>query len=205
MNARIRVLLADDEELIRVALAALLDLEPDLDVVAHAADGRTGVQAALAHRPDVAVVDLEMPHLDGMGVAAELATALPACAVVILTGHGRPPHLQQALTAGARGFVPKGASGGVLADVIRRVHAGGRYVDPALAAEALTAPPCPLTPREVEVLRAAGPDTPVPVVARRTHLSAGTVRNHLAAITAKLGATTRAEAHHIAHQHGWLV
>jgi two-component system, NarL family, response regulator DesR len=200
----IRVLLADDEDLIRVALAALLDLEPDLEVVAQAADGRAAVDEALAHRPDVAVVDLEMPELDGMAVAAELARALPSCAVVILTGHGRPPLLQRALTAGAKGFLAKGAPGGALADVVRRVHAGGRYVDPALAADALTAPACPLTPRELEVLKVAGLDTPASVVARRTSLSEGTVRNYLAAATSKLGVSGRAEAFLLAREHGWL-
>lgn len=199
----IRVLLADDEDLIRTAVAALLDLEPDLQVVAHAADGHAAVQAALAHRPDVAVVDLQMPGLDGLEVAAELATALPACAVVILTGHGRPPHLQRALAAGAKGFLPKGSPGGALADVIRRVHGGARYVDPALAADALTAQPCPLTPRELDVLR-AGPDVPVAVLARRIHLSQGTVRNHLAAITAKLATSSRAQAYRTAQDQGWL-
>ncbi|MGI5211848.1 response regulator transcription factor [Plantactinospora sp. CA-290183] len=200
----IRVLLADDEDLIRAAVAALLALEPDLEVVAQAADGRTAVDAALAHRPDVAVVDLEMPALDGLRVAAELATALPSCAVVILTGRGRPAHLRRALTAGARGFLAKGAPGGALADVIRRVHAGARYVDPALAADALTAPECPLTPRELEVLRLAGPDAPVTATARRAHLSEGTVRNHLAAVVQKLGVTSRAEAYRTAREHGWL-
>jgi two-component system response regulator DesR len=200
----IRVLLADDEELIRTAVAALLGLEPDLEVVAQAGDGRAAVDAAVAHRPDVAVVDLEMPRLDGLAVAAELATAVPSCAVVILTGHGRPPHLQRALAAGAKGFLPKGSPGGTLADVIRRVHGGGRYVDPALAADALTAQPCPLTPRELDVLRAAGPDTPVSAVARRVHLSQGTVRNHLAAITAKLAVPTRAEAYRMAQDQGWI-
>ncbi|GAA0799266.1 response regulator transcription factor [Spirilliplanes yamanashiensis] len=200
----IRVLLADDEELIRVAVAALLDLEPDLEVVAQAADGRAAVEAALAHRPDVAVVDLQMPRLDGMGVAAELARALPGCATVILTGRGRPAHLQRALAAGARGFLAKGAPGGALADVIRRVHGGARYVDPALAAEALAQPDCPLTPRELEVLRAAEHDTPVAMVARRLHLSPGTVRNHLAAIVTKLGVPGRAEAIRTARDNGWL-
>ena len=200
----IRVLLADDEELIRQALAALLGLEPDLQVVAQAADGRAAVDAALAHRPDVAVVDLQMPALDGLEVTAELTGLLPSCAVVILTGRGRPPHLQQALTTGAKGFLPKGSPGGTLADVIRRVHAGGRYVDPALAADALTAPPCPLTPRELEVLRLAEYDTPVAVIARRTHLSNGTVRNYLAAVVTKLGVATRAEAFRTAHENGWL-
>ena len=200
----IRVLLADDEDLIRVALAALLGLEPDLDVVAQASDGRAAVDAALAHRPDVAVVDLEMPALDGLEVTTELARVLPSCAVVILTGRGRPPHLQPALAAGAKGFLPKGSPGGALADVIRRVHAGGRYVDPALAADALTAPECPLTPRELEVLRLAEHDTPVAVIARRTHLSSGTVRNYLAAVVTKLGVASRAEAVRTAHDNGWL-
>ena len=200
----IRVLLADDEELIRDALAALLDLEGDLEVVARAADGRLAVDAALAHRPDVAVVDLQMPGLDGLAVAAELARVLPSCAVVILTSHGRPPHLQQALRAGAKGFLPKGSPGGALADVIRRVHAGSRYVDPTLAADALTAPPCPLTPREVEVLRLAGPGASVALIAQRTGLSAGTVRNHLSAAAAKLDAGDRAEAYQVAREAGWL-
>ncbi|MEU8300669.1 response regulator transcription factor [Micromonospora sp. NPDC048909] len=200
----IRLLLADDEELVRVAVAALLGLEPDLEVVAQAADGPSAVTAALAHRPDVAVVDLEMPGLSGIGVAAELTRSLPGCAVVLLTGHGRPGHLRQALTAGARGFLPKGAPGGALADVIRRVHAGGRYVDPSLAADALTLPACPLTPRELETLRLAEFGAPVAVIARRVHLSAGTVRNHLAAAVQKLGAADRAEALRTARESGWL-
>ncbi|MEU4716909.1 response regulator transcription factor [Micromonospora purpureochromogenes] len=200
----IRVLLADDEELIRQALAALLGLEDDLEVVAQAADGRTALDAARAYRPDVAVVDLEMPAPGGIELAAELGRALPSCAVVILTGHGRPGHLRQALTAGARGFLPKGAPGGALADVIRRVHAGSRYVDPALAADALTLPPCPLTPRELETLRLAEYGALVAVIARRTGLAAGTVRNHLSASVQKLGAADRAEAVRIAREAGWL-
>lgn len=200
----IRVLLADDEDLIRAALAALLGLETDLEVVAEAPDGRAAVNAALAHRPDVAVIDLQMPQLDGLEVTTELARALPACKVVILTGHGRPPHLQRALAAGAKGFLPKGAPGGALADVIRRVHGGARYVDPALAADALTAPECPLTPRELEVLRLAEFDTPVAEVSRRTHLSVGTVRNHLSAAVGKLEVANRAEAFRTARENGWL-
>jgi two-component system response regulator DesR len=200
----IRVLLADDEELIRDALAALLDLEDDLEVAATAADGRSAVETARAYRPDVAVVDLQMPGLDGLAVTVELARVLPSCAVVILTGRGRPPDLQQALRTGAKGFLPKGSPGGTLADVIRRVHNGSRYVDPALAADALTAPPNPLTPRELEVLRLAEFDTPVAVIARRTGLSAGTVRNHLSAAVAKLGVASRAEGVRIARDNGWL-
>lgn len=200
----IRVLLADDEELIRVALAALLSLEPDLEVVAQASDGRAAVDAALAHHPDVAVVDLEMPALDGLHVTAELAKSLPSCAVVILTGRGRPAHLPRALAAGAKGFLPKGSPGGALADVIRRVHAGSRYVDPSLAADALAAPQCPLTPRELDVLRLADYGTPVAVIAKRTHLSHGTVRNYLTAAVHKLGVTSRAEAVRAAQDNGWL-
>lgn len=200
----IRVLLADDEELIRTALAALISLEPDLDVVAHAADGRAAVDEAVRHRPDVALVDLEMPELDGMAVTAELARSVPDCAVVILTGRGRPPHLRRALAAGARGFVPKGASGYALADVIRTVAAGERYVDPRMAADALTAPDCPLSDRELDVLRLAAAGLPTAAIARRAHLAPGTVRNYLSAAQAKLGAGSRAETIRTATRHGWL-
>jgi two-component system response regulator DesR len=200
----IRVLLADDEDLIRSAVAALLDLEADLEVVGQAPNGRAAVEEAMAHRPNVAVVDLVMPELDGLEVTAELTKVLPSCAVVILTGHARPTHLQLALNTGAKAFLPKGSPGGTLADVIRRVHAGGRYVDPALAADALTAPECPLTPREVEVLRLAEFDTPVATIAKRTNLSAGTVRNYLTAAVSKLGVGSRAEAFRVAYDNGWL-
>jgi len=200
----IRILLADDEELIRVAVAALLDLEPDLEVVAQAADGHAAVEAARAHRPDVAVVDLQMPSLDGIAVAAELQRTVPSCTVVILTGRGRPAQLPRALAAGAKGFLPKGSPGSALADVIRRVHAGGRYVDPGLAADALTLPECPLTQRELDVLRHSDLDVPVTVVARRLNLSPGTVRNHLTAIVTKLGVASRAEAAAKARDNGWL-
>ncbi|WP_308169779.1 response regulator transcription factor [Acrocarpospora catenulata] len=204
MTGPIRVLLAEDDELIREALAGLLNREPDIDVIATAADGRQAIERALAHRPDVAVIDLEMPALDGLGVIAELARALPDCAGVILTGHGRPFVLRQALASGARGFLAKGAPGTALADVVRRVREGQRYVDPVLAADALTAPPSPLTAREIEVLQAAHVDRPIRDIARALFLSQGTVRNHLAAITRKLGADSRAEAHRIARENGWL-
>lgn len=204
MISPIRVLVAEDDELIRAALIALLEREQDIEVVAGAADGRRAIQQALAHRPDVAVVDLQMPVVDGIGVVQELGRALPGCACVILTGHGRPRVLRTALASGARGFLAKGAPGTALADVVRRVVAGQRYVDPVLAADALTEPPSPLTPREAEVLSAAGTDRPVPETARALFLSTGTVRNHLAAITQKLDARSRAEAHRIARDHGWI-
>jgi len=201
---KIRVLLAEDEELIREALVGLLERESDVEVVATAADGRQAIDRALAYRPDVAVVDLQMPVVDGIGVITELGRALPACAGVILTGHGRPHVLRRALTSGARGFIAKGAPGTALADVVRRVHEGQRYVDPVLAADALTAPPSPLTPRESEVLAVALEDRPIRDVARTVFLSPGTVRNYLAAITHKLGADSRAEAYHIARDNGWI-
>jgi two-component system response regulator DesR len=194
----IRVLLAEDEELIRTALTGLLEREPDIDVVATAADGRQAIDRALANRPDVAVVDLQMPVVDGIVVVTELGRLLPTCAGVILTGHGRPHLLRKALTSGARGFLAKGTPGTALADVVRRVHEGHRYIDPILAADALTEPPSPLTPRETEVLTVAGEDRPIREIARTVLLSPGTVRNYLAAITQKLQAGSRAEAYHIA-------
>ncbi|GAA1826862.1 response regulator transcription factor [Agromyces salentinus] len=203
MSAPIRVLLADDEELIRDALAALLGCEPDIRVVGTARDGRHAIELALLHRPDVAVVDLQMPRVDGVGVILELGRALPACAGVILTGHAHPAVLRRALDSGARGFLAKGAPGTALADVVRRVHEGQRYVDPVLAADALTQPASPLTPRETEVLLVAQEDRSVREVSRELFLSPGTVRNYLAAVTRKLGADTRSEAYRIAHENGW--
>lgn len=203
-DVAIRVLLAEDEELIRVALAGLLGREPGIDVVATAADGRAAVDLALRHRPDVAVIDLQMPGLDGLEVVTELGRALPECAAVILTGHGRPVVLRRALASGARGFLAKGAPGTALADVVRRVHEGHRYVDPLLGADALTAPPSPLTTREAEVLRCARADRPVRDVARELFLSPGTVRNQLSRVTQKLGVATRAEAYELAQESGWI-
>jgi two-component system, NarL family, response regulator DesR len=196
----IRVLVAEGDDLVGLALSALLALEKDLAVVARAADGPAAVAAAVASSPDVALVDLGLPGLDGFEVAAELAAAVPACAVV-LTGR---PDLRQALSSPVKGFLPRGQPGGAVAEVIRRVHAGGRYVDPALAADALITPACPLTPRELEVLRLAGYDTPVPSIARVLKLSDGTVRNYLSAAVTKLRATGRQDAYRTARDRGWL-
>lgn len=200
----IHVLLAEDDELIREALAALLGREDDIRIVAAAPDGHLAVEAALLYRPDVVVADLAMPRLDGLGVVRELGRTLPGCAVVILTAHGSPLAIRRALASGARGFLAKGAPGTALADVVRRVHEGSRYVDPLLAADALTAPVSPLTPREAEVLAAAGPDGAVREAARTLYLSPGTVRNYLAAAVTKLGAAGRADAHRIAGDNGWI-
>jgi two-component system response regulator DesR len=200
----IRVLLADDENLIRTALAALLALEEDLDVVAQAASGAEALAMARAHRPDVAILDLQMPDRDGISVAAELAATAPSCGTVIVTGHGRAGHLKRALTAGVRGFLPKTVSAAVLTDVVRTVHRGGRYVDPELAAEAISAGDSPLTPREADVLELAADGAPVEEIAARAHLSPGTVRNYLSAAAAKLGAPNRHAAVDIARRHGWV-
>jgi two-component system response regulator DesR len=200
----IRVLLADDEHLIRGALAALLALEDDLTVVAEAAGGDEALAMARAHRPDVAVLDLQMPGLDGVAVAASLGTAAPGCAAMIVTSHGRPGALKQALSAGVRGFVPKTVSAQRLAEVIRTVHAGGRYVDPELAADAIAAGDSPLTPREAEVLELAADGAPVSDIARRASLTPGTVRNYLSSAMTKLDAENRHAAARIARERGWL-
>ncbi|MEV6285424.1 response regulator transcription factor [Kribbella sp. NPDC051770] len=200
----IRLLLADDENLIRSALAALLSLEDDLEVVAQAASTDEAVAMARLHKPDVAVLDLQMPGAGGIGVVEQLREHLPNCATLIVTGHGRPGHLKQALAAGTRGFLPKTVSAQVLADVIRTVHAGGRYVDPELAAEAISAGDSPLTAREADVLELAADGAPVEEIARRAALSPGTVRNYLSAAATKLGTTNRHEAVRVARTHGWI-
>lgn len=204
MSVPVRVVLADDENLIRSALAALLALEDDVDVVGQAASGAEAMAMAMAYRPDVAVLDLQMPDRDGISVAAELATTLPSCAVVIVTGHGRPGHLKRALEAGVRGFLPKTVHAAVLADVVRAVHRGGRYVDPELAAEAISSGESPLTPREADVLELAAGGAPVDEIAARAHLSPGTVRNYLSAAAVKLGAPNRHAAVEVARRHGWI-
>ncbi|MEE1929864.1 response regulator transcription factor [Streptomyces sp. TRM 70351] len=202
--AGVRVLLADDEHLIRGALAALLALEEDLTVVAEAASGPEALAMARAHRPDVAVLDLQMPGTDGVGVAAALRTELPGCATMIVTGHGRPGHLKRALAAGVRGFLPKTVSAQRLAEIIRTVHAGGRYVDPELAADAISSGDSPLTAREAELLELAADGAPVADIARRAALAQGTVRNYLSSAAAKLGAENRHAAVRVAREHGWL-
>ena len=205
MSERVRVLLADDEHLIRGAIAALLSYEEDLLVVAEAASGPEALAMARAHRPDVAVLDLQMPGaLDGVAVAAALRTELPACRTMIVTSHGRPGNLKRALSAGARGFVPKTVSAQRLAEIIRSLHAGGRYVDPELAADAISSGDSPLTAREAQVLELAADGAPVAEVARRASLSTGTARNYLSSAATKLSADNRHAAVRIARERGWL-
>jgi two-component system response regulator DesR len=200
----IRLLVADDEHLIRTALAQLLGLEDDLEVVAEAASGAEALAAAVKADVDVAILDLQMPEPDGIAVAERLATELPGCRVVIVTSHGRPGHLKRALAAGVRGFLPKTTSAATLADVVRQVHGGGRYVDPELAAEAIAAGDSPLTPREADVLELAADGASVEEIARRASLSPGTARNYLSNAVAKLGAANRHEAFVKARRLGWI-
>jgi two-component system response regulator DesR len=200
----IRLLLADDQALVRGALAALLDLEADLEVVAQVGRGDEVLVAARAHAVDVALLDVEMPGLDGITVAAELHRALPTCRSLIVTTFGRPGYLRRALDAGASGFVVKDTPAEQLADAVRRVHRGLRVVDPDLAVESLTVGSSPLTERERDVLVAAAGGGTVADIAAGTFLSEGTVRNYLSAAMGKTGARTRAEAARIAQDNGWL-
>jgi two-component system response regulator DesR len=200
----IRLLLADDQSLVRGALAALLSLEPDLEVVAEVDRGDRVVPTALEARPDVAVLDIEMPGLDGIAATAALREAVPGCRVLVVTTFGRPGYLRRAMEAGASGFLVKDAPAEQLADAIRRVHSGLRVVDPALAAETLATGESPLTGRERDVLVAARGGGTVADVARLLVLSEGTVRNYLSSAMGKTGARTRAEAVLIAEQRGWL-
>jgi two-component system, NarL family, response regulator DesR len=200
----IRLLLADDQDLIRAALSALLELEPDFEVVASVDRGDKVVEAALAHRPDVALLDIEMPGLDGLAAAAVLAARVPECRVVILTTFGRAGYLRRAMAAGAVGFVVKDAPPEALADAVRRVMRGERVVDPALAAATLAAGDSPLTGRERDVLNAARSGVTVAEIAARLYLSEGTVRNYLSAAIAKTGTQNRMAAVRIADERGWL-
>ena len=202
--APIRILLADDEHLIRGAMAALLTMEDDLVVVAQAATGAEALAMARALRPDVAVLDLQMPDLDGVTVAKTLHDELPTCRTMIVTSHGLPGHLKRALTNGVRGFLPKTVSVEVLATVVRTVHAGGRYIDPQLAAEAISAGDSPLTAREARVLELAAEGAPVEEIANRVALTPGTVRNYLSSAVGKVGAANRHEAARIARSRGWI-
>jgi two-component system, NarL family, response regulator DesR len=200
----VRLLLADDQELIRSALAALLALEEDFEVVASVGRGDQVVAAAKAARPDVALLDIDMPGLDGLAAAGVLTQEMPECRSLILTTFGRPGYLRRAMESGASGFVVKDAPPEQLADAIRRVVAGERVVDPALAAATLASGVSPLTARERDVLVAARTGATVSEIAGKLFLSEGTVRNYLSAAIAKAGARNRAEAVRTADERGWL-
>ena len=200
----IRILLADDQALVRGALAALLDLEADIEVVAQVGRGDEVVAAARSSAAQVCLLDIEMPGLTGLEAAERLRTELPEVRSLIVTTFGRPGYVRRALDAGAAGFLVKDTPARELADAVRRVHAGLRVVDPALATESLMSGPSPLTARETEILLLALDGSPVAVIAARAHLSVGTVRNHLSAAIGKTGASTRAEAARLAQSNGWI-
>jgi two-component system response regulator DesR len=200
----IRILLADDQALVRGALAAMLGLEPDIEVVAQVSSGEEVLAVARATTPDVALLDVQMPGKDGITAAAELHHEMPTCRIVVCTTFGRPGYLSRAMAAGAVGFVVKDAPPEQLVDAVRRVHAGLRVVDPALAAESLATGQSPLTHRERDVLRVASSGGTIADVARILSLSQGTVRNHLSSAIGKTGARTRAEAARVAEDRGWL-
>ncbi|MCW4602889.1 response regulator transcription factor [Janibacter indicus] len=200
----ITVLLADDQALVRGAMAALLGLEGDVEVVAEVGSGDAVVPEALRTRPDVAVLDIEMPGLDGISAAAELTRQLPATRVLIVTTFGRPGYLRRALEAGASGYVVKDTPSDELAEAVRTVARGGRVVDPALATEVVVGGPNPLTDREREVLVVALDGHSAAEIARRVHLSPGTVRNHLSSAIGKTGTSNRVEAARHAQDRGWL-
>ena len=200
----VRLLIADDQALVRGAMAALLALEPDLEVVAEVGRGDLVLAACRANAVDVAVLDVEMPGLDGIEAAAEVKRHLPGVRVLIVTTFGRPGFLRRALAAGVDGFVVKDTPARQLADAVRRVHQGLRVVDPLLAADSLAVGESPLTPRETEVLRCSLGGATVAAIARQLTLSEGTVRNHLSGAIGKTGAATRTEAARIAQDNGWL-
>ncbi|MEC3916099.1 response regulator transcription factor [Nocardia sp. CDC160] len=200
----IKLLLADDQALVRGALAALLSLEPDLDVVAEVGRGDEVLAAVERTSPDVILMDVEMPGLDGISAAAQVHAAHPEVRILVVTTFGRPGYLRRAIDAGASGFVVKDTPARELADAVRRVHMGLRVVDPALATETLTAGTSPLTAREREVLAAAADGATAGAIAKKLHLSEGTVRNHLSSAIGKTGTRTRAEAVRAAERQGWL-
>ncbi|MET8471002.1 response regulator transcription factor [Streptomyces sp. NPDC006422] len=200
----IRVLLAEDQGMMRGALALLLGLEPDLEVVAQVATGDVIVDTALAQRPDVALLDIELPGRSGLDAAADLRDQVPDCRVLILTTFGRPGYLRRAMEAGAAGFLVKDGPVEELAEAIRAVLRGETVVDPALAAAALGAGPSPLTAREADALRAAADGATVSDIAGKLHLSESTVRNYLSSAIGKTGARNRTEALGVAADKGWL-
>ncbi|MEV7418864.1 response regulator transcription factor [Streptomyces sp. NPDC089919] len=200
----IRLLLAEDQGMMRGALALLLGLEPDIEVVAQVGAGDEILPAALAAGPDVALLDIELPGRSGLDAAAELRERCPGCKVLILTTFGRPGYLRRAMEAGAAGFLVKDGPVEELAAAVRRVLAGETVIDPALAAAALSAGPSPLTARERDALTAAADGATVADIAARLHLSESTVRNYLSAAIGKTGTRNRMEAVRAARQQGWL-
>jgi two-component system, NarL family, response regulator DesR len=200
----IRVLIAEDQAMVRGALASLLSLEDDIEVVAEVERGDLVLEAARAAKPDVALLDIEMPGMDGIAAAAQLTAELPQTRTLILTTFGRPGYLRRALDNGALGFLLKDAPAERLGGAIREIHAGRRVIDPNLAAAAIADGVSPLTEREHDVLAAATTHRTAAEIAASLYLSEGTVRNYLSAAIQKLGAHNRADAIRIAEEKGWL-
>jgi len=201
---KIRVVLAEDQAMVLGALAALLELEPDIEVIARAANGRDALRAVEKLGPDVLVTDIEMPEMTGLEVAAALKISRPTVRTVILTTFARPGYLRRALDSGARGYLLKDRPAAELADAVRRVHQGLRVVDPGLATEAWSAEDDPLTDRERQILQRAGDGRSSSEIAGELRLSEGTVRNYLSEAISKLGAANRIEAARLARTKGWL-
>ena len=199
----IRVLVADDEAMIRSAVAALLNLEDDIEVVAECANGLEAVDEAVRLTPDICLLDLEMPGLDGVEVAERLSR-LVATRCIVVTRHARPGVLRRALASGVSGFLPKSRGADEVAEVIRRVYAGARYVDPEVAADALSDERSPLTERELDVLRAGRRGETTGQIARALSLAPGTVRNHVSTVLGKLHVATRQQAVLLAEERGWI-
>jgi two-component system, NarL family, response regulator DesR len=200
----IRVLLAEDQTMVRGALASLLNLEPDIEVVAQVSRGDEVVAAAVASAPDVALLDIEMPGMDGLTAAAALSQASPRTRIVILTTFGRPGYLRRAMESGVSGFIVKDSPADKLARTIREIRDGKRVIDPELAAAALAEGASPLTPRERDVLAASHDGATIAEIATALYLSEGTVRNYLSACIQKTGARNRTEALRVAEERGWL-
>jgi two-component system, NarL family, response regulator DesR len=200
----IKVLIAEDQSMVRGALAALISLQPDLEVVAEVSSGDEVLAAARERAPNVALLDIEMPGMDGIDAAAALRRELPECIPLILTTFGRPAYLRRAMEAGAAGYLVKDAPAERLANAIRRAAAGERVVDPELAAAALAEGESPFTDREREVLAASAGGSPIAEIAGRLHLSEGTVRNYLSSAIGKTGARNRSEAWRLARERGWV-
>lgn len=200
----IRVVLVDDQALVRGALAALLDLEIDLTVVGEASSATEAIALAASVTPDVVLMDVDMPGMDGIEATAALRASGSTARVLIVTTYGRPGYLRRALQAGASGFVVKDTPARLLADAVRRVHTGMRVVDPALAMDSLIAGDSPLTAREADVLRAVLDGGSITDIAAAVHLSEGTVRNHLSNVIGKTNARNRADAARVAQENGWL-
>ena len=200
----IRVMLADDQAMVRGALAALLALETDIEVVAQVGNGDDVLPVALEHRPDVVLMDVDMPGTDGLSATARLLERLPATKVLIVTTFGRPGYLSRALEAGASGFLVKDTPPQELAEAIRKIAAGLRVIDPTLAQESVIVGPNPLTDREKDVLRLAARGADARDIADCLHLGAGTVRNYLSSAISKTHARNRTEAARTAETNGWL-